>query len=418
LKTIRLSAIILFTFLNILSLTFSQDSLSVDVLQSISYSFQINQEKLSGEGATYLLNKLSKAQFTLLGEYHGSKNISEFTEALIPQLHEWDYRHFVLEVGPNTGQFLDQLPSNKNKVVSNLTKLNQKYLSGEEEDVRYPIPFFDKIEDARFLGEAKERDWKIIGIDQEYVNGYSLQFDWMYNNLDSKKKDFLSEKHSAVQDTLTRMSIERDTKNIPLYSAIVKSEFIQDYLSQMSRDAKNIQLVEAFRKSIEIYHMNTIGKWYQNNSTRVKYMKERLRLGLEESDFDISKDKLLIKMGGYHMSQGFSPLGFYEVGNTLNEIAEYHRNYAVNIGFINRFEMNDNKLEDALDIESRYVENLKSFYGMGTQNEWIIIDLESLREGYYYHPQKYLLNKYEEKLIQQFDVLIVTPTEYPAKNNF
>ena len=27
-------------------------------------------------------------------------------------------------------------------------------------------------------------------------------------------------------------------------------------------------------------------------------------------------------MGGYHLSKGFSPLSLYEVGNTLNELAE------------------------------------------------------------------------------------------------
>ena len=147
-------------------------------------------------------------------------------------------------------------------------------------------------------------------------------------------------------------------------------------------------------------------------------MKERLRLGLQAESFDISKDKLLIKMSAYHLSKGFSPLSFYEIGNTLNEIAEYYENEAVSIRFMNRFEMTEEELEDALELDDRYYQNLRNYYGMGSKNEWIIIDLQLLRERYYYHPQKYLLNAYEEKMIQRFDMLIITPTEYPAQNNY
>ena len=193
---------------------------------------------------------------------------------------------------------------------------------------------------------------------------------------------------------------------------------MQDYLDLMLEEPGNIPLVAAFRKSCEIYYLYDTRKWYDNNSTRIQYMKERLRKGLEASDFDIAKDKLLIKMGAYHVSKGFTPLSFYEVGNTLNELTEYHGNEALSIGFINRYEMTDDGLEDVMELGYKYYHNLRNFYNMGSKNEWVVIDLQPLREGFYYHPQKYKLNPYEEKMLQRFDLIIITPTEYEATKNY
>ncbi len=409
---------ILIAYLLHLNLANAQDSLTVDILKPLSHTFIIEKGELKGSGISFLTKRLSKAQFTLLGEYHGSKNISEFTEAIIPHLDELGYHHLVLEVGPNTGAYLNTLPSDKQTVVTDLKNLNTKYFFQVGDMENTPIPFFDKEEDAAFLGEAKERGWNIIGIDQEFVDGFLMQLDWMYANLGTEQQRQHSAQYSAVKDSIHRMYQDEHTKKISFTYSIKKSKFIQNYLKLMKNEQKNLPLVDAFEKSSEIYYLYATRKWYDNNRTRILYMKERLRLGLEAENFDISKDKLLVKMGSYHTSKGFSPLGFYEVGNTLNEIAEFYGNEAVSIGFMNRFEMTENGLEDALDLGYRYYDNHRNFYALGSKNDWVVIDLQPLREGYYYHPQKYKLNKYEEKMIQRFDILIITPTEYQSTNNY
>jgi len=398
--------------------TYCQDSLSIDILKPLSYSFTIENGKLEGSGAQFLADKLSKAQYTMLGEYHGSKNISEFTEGIIPLLNTYGYHHLVLEVGPNTGAYLDAMPPNKKSVISELKSLNSKYLRTEGKYDDTPIPFFDKVEDAKFLGAAKERDWKIIGIDQEFIDGFMWQIDCMFDNLNVSDQKLHSNQHKSVQSSINKMFLDYKTNNISYISALKKSNQVQDYLDLMKNEPKNVSLVEAFRKSVEIYYMNHIGKWYENNGTRIKYMKESLRLGLEADAFDISKDKLLIKMGAYHIAKGFTPLNFYEVGSTLNELAEYHGNEAVGIGFMNRFEMTETGLEDALELNDRYYDSLRNFYGMGSKDEWVIIDLQPLRKGYYYHTQKYLLSTYEQQFVKRFDMIIITPTESEGRKNY
>ena len=147
-------------------------------------------------------------------------------------------------------------------------------------------------------------------------------------------------------------------------------------------------------------------------------MKECLRKGLQANDFDFSKDKLLMKMGAYHTSKGFTPLGFYDVGNTLSEIAEFHGNKALSIGFKNRFWKTEKGLEDVLKLNDRYYKNHRNFYEMGEESEWVVIDLEPLRKGFYYYPQKYKLSEYEEKMVQRFDLIIITPADSEGTKNY
>ncbi|GAB5550614.1 MAG: hypothetical protein Sapg2KO_02050 [Saprospiraceae bacterium] len=320
----------------------------------------------------------------------------------------------VLEVGPNTGRFLNKLSKDKGQLVQQLKKINQKYNLENENDPPLPIPFFGSTEDAEFLGRAKSLGWNIFGIDQEFYSSYVLQNDWMYQNMNKAEKKKMEAKYYAANDTINRMY--KDKK--PFYSILLNSTWIMEYFQQMSQVPMNKEIVDGLIESAKIYDLNRQRKWYESNATRIKLMKHNLRAGIEESNFDISKDKLLLKIGGYHASLGFSPLALYEVGNTLNELAEYYGNTALNIGFMNRYDASEGKIEDALDDDNIWIQNHKHFISMGREKEWVIIDLRPIRPGYYFHPQRYELNEWEEKIIQRFDLLIITPTEYQTTNNY
>jgi uncharacterized iron-regulated protein len=91
-------AVIFLTFYN---LSFAQEkpALSEKDLETNTYYFKIADHKLVGDGAKFLADELAKSQFVLLGEYHGSHQISVFTKAIIPILNDADFRNFGLEVG-------------------------------------------------------------------------------------------------------------------------------------------------------------------------------------------------------------------------------------------------------------------------------------------------------------------------------
>lgn len=395
-----------------------QDSLRCEDLKSVAYSFTIQNGAMEGDGAEFLIKKMEASQYTLLGEYHGSKNISELTKVLLPQLNAIGYKHLVVEVGLHSGDFLDKSGHSIQDVQKQLYTLNQQYLRSVEGEVSYPVPFFDKIEDAAFLGVAKAHGWKVLGIDQEFLDGYIMLVDWMFENLGEDEQLLYSDLYGRVKAMLTKLYLENDKGGTAIYTAITHSDLIQDFLNKMAPIAANKKLVSDFKTSVAIYQMNAERQWYENNGTRVKHMKKNLREGIRSSCFDLANDKMLIKMGGYHVSQGFSPMGFYDVGNMVNELAEYHGNAAVNIGFINRYWKEGEVIEDAIENGNSYIKGKQNFYRMGKEKEWVVIDLEPLRKGFYYHPQQYKLNTYEEEMIQRFDVLVIVPVDEEGTNNF
>ncbi len=396
--------------------SYAQDSLSVEHLKPFTYAFDIVDDKLIGEGGGFLKQEMEKAQFTMLGEYHGSKRISEFTNAIIPILNNLNYKAMALEVGPTTGKILNGLEGN---VETELKVLHNEYLTKESDGyVNTPFPFFDYKEDAQFLKTAKDNSWNVFGIDQEFYDSYVMLSDHMFNNLTSVLKEQYREIYSKAISELKQFYINDREDKENLHVALSQSELFKDFITAMSSEPNNIEVIDALKKSSAIYMLYNKRQWYENNTTRIKYMKRQLRKGLENIGFDLEKDKMLIKMGGYHLSKGFSPLGIYEVGNTLNEVAEFNGNAALNISFFTRFYMEDDQLKDNAYSENRYYKNHKALVSMGKKDQWVVIDLRPLIKGYHYYPKRFNLNRQLAELVERYDIIVIPKTEVEGIPNY
>jgi hypothetical protein len=412
----------LFIVLNVIILTvFSvktscQDSLGFEQLQPLTYTFDVINSTLTGEGGTFLMNELSQAQFTMIGEYHGSKRISEFTEAVISILDIIGCKNMILEVGPVTAKILEETTEN---TVGKLRIINDRYMIKEKDGyVNLPVPFFNNIEDAMFLDKALKNKWKIMGIDQEFIYSYKMLIDRMYNNLDEKEKFNFQDMYRQVSDSITQY-YNYDAEGIKDMAISMKSsQVVKDFTTKASTSQQNKELAEALYASNHIYWLNSDKQWFENNATRIKYMKSQLRKQLEENKFHVSNDRLLVKMGGYHLSKGFSPLALYEIGNTLHEIAEYYGNKTLNITFSNRFYMEEGKVKDILDSDNTYHNSFKDLNRMGKKDEWVVIDLRPMVKGHFYYPVRYKYNEQIKDLVKRYDLLIIPKLEMDPTPNY
>ena len=396
--------------------SYSQDSLSAQHLKPYTYTFNVVDGQLIGEGKAFLKQEMAKAQYTMLGEYHGSKRISEFTNAIIPVLDSLNYKTMVLEVGPITGQILNSL---KGDVEGELKILHNKYLTRESDGyVNTAFPFFDCKEDATFLKTVKDKSWNVFGIDQEFYDSYVMLIDMMYNNLSKDLRVQHADIYNNMLVELKQFYINDQGDKENLHLALSKSKLYKDFLKAMESKSSNIEVIDALKKSSAIYLLYNNRKWYENNTTRIKYMKSQLRKGLDHLDFNLADDKLLIKMGGYHLSKGFSPLSIYEVGNTLNEISEFYGNTTLNIGFTTRFYMENNELKDNYHSENKYYVNQKNLLQMGKQDQWVVIDLRPLIKCYYYYPKRFNLNKQLAELAQRYDLIVIPKVEVEGILNY
>ena len=414
-KNIKTIYLIIFVFIGIaLPSAESQDSLTLAMIEEFSYSFKIENGAMQGVGSDFLSKECALSQYTLIGEYHGSKRISEFTSALIPTLDKLNYKSMALEVGPISGQLLNKMSTDSPKTKMELHKLNSVYNYDNGEYTA--IPFFSDLEDADFLTKASANKWHIFGIDQEFYFGFELLIDEMFDNLTNEQKQQNQKSYQLAKDSVINIMNDDIAGKRRLPTEIHNSKEIQVYLDKMNRFSSNQSIVIAFRKSIEIYKLNNDRKWRQNNEQRALYMKENLRKNLTAQNFDISKDKLVVKLGAYHNSKGESPMNVYDIGNTLNELAEFYGNSTLNIAFTPRFYIEDSIEKDILVEEPK--DSYSVFAALGSKKEWVVIDLREIKNGLHYYPLKYIVSDKIEDLVRRYDLLVIPPTEMDPTPNF
>jgi len=397
---------ILLTFKAFYLIAQGSDAQSHDQLES--YSFNIIDGKLIGNGSAFLKEEMSKSQFTLLGEYHGSARISEFTSALIPILDSLKYKTIVLEVGRFAGEKLDYLSPNTQEELKSI--LDKYKFYDAYKNVYFPIPFFENIEDALFLKNCKKYKWKTLGVDQEYYDGLVMLFDMIFNNLSDDDQHKLKPIHQEVIDSLNQYYIQDYEEDISIMSQIKSSPLISKYFSALGTTEVNSNIITSIMETARIYESD----WYSSYALRVKHMKSNLKKQLDKNNFDTQKDKLLAKMGAYHLSKGFSLWGTYELGNTLNEMASYHGNSALNIIFLSRYYTEKGQVKDLMDSDDPKNKRYNELRKFGKVDEWVVIDLRSELKKYISSSPKYSFNKYVEEYMKTYDLVVIPKMEIDA----
>lgn len=388
-----------------------QDSLfSVDLAPHV-YHFNLEEGRITGEGAAFLETEIKNNQYFLIGEYHGSKHISNFTKAVIPLLEKADYHTMALEVGPVSVEYLRNFSQNPKATASQLAAFMDKYkFTDADGDEDYAMPFFDQAEDAAFLAQAASYKWNLLGLDQEYYFCFIPLIEKMYHNLSQKDQSILSDSYAALKDTLAYFYKLDDTDSKSLMLSLRDSKLFNDFIHKAAGKEENKQIKEAIEKTIEIYGYNISRKYLECNATRIDYMKANLSKQLNIYGFDYSKDKMLVKMGGVHTAKGYSWLSLYEIGNTLHELAAFNGNSSVHLTFFNRYYKEKGKEIDDLDDPKGYASRYKDLLQFGQKDKWTIIDWRPLKSKVFYS-RKYDLPKVVIETMKQHDLMLIPPME-------
>ncbi|MBK9425498.1 MAG: hypothetical protein IPN54_15420 [Bacteroidetes bacterium] len=410
--------IILFTLSSNLVFAQGKPELSEKDLADYTKYFEIKNGEFVGDGSSFLLSEFAKHQYILMGEYHGSHQLSLFTQAIIPPLHKNGFRYFGLEIGPVSSQILTEMMADTGKISKKLNQLNSRYLKKAENRYFTPIPFFSYVEDAEFLKEAAIAKWQLIGLDQEFMTGYTMLLDRMYQNLNDDAKKLLKDSHlKAVEAVRIADSIDA-AKGTRMYETINSSSHFNDFLTEASKNNKmNQEIAEALRITNSIYLKSVQRKYYEQNSDRVTYMKQNLGNFLNSESFDLSKDKMLLKMGAVHTGRGFSPLSLFEIGNTLSELAEFNGNSSLHINFNSRFYMDGDKEIDDLADSTSYGYRFKGLFQMAKKDQWTVIDLRPLRSKVFYN-RAFKLDEIILEIFKNYDWFIMPPLDTDAAPNY
>ncbi|MEL6942872.1 MAG: hypothetical protein AAFO82_09405 [Bacteroidota bacterium] len=415
-KTFFLLALLLFC-LN-LSAQKKRDSIKIDDLKPYTYHFDIIDGKFVGAGKDFLEKEAALHQYILLGEYHGSYRISEFTNALIPILAKEDFNTFALEVGPISGKILSEFSKDPKSTTTHLQNFNSQYYIDEEGDYYCAIPFFEHKEDAQFLTQAAQHNWNLLGLDQEFIYGYEPLIDRLYENTSTAEQQQWSALYKEVKDSLVAYYALEASGEQDLAVLMHDSPLMKRFLETFSPlNPENPAIVDAIVATTQIYYYNATQQYMDCNRTRIEYMKKNLRKGFEHINFDLKNDKLLLKMGGVHTARGLSWLSLYEIGNTLNELANFHGNTSLHLSFQSRFYEEKGETIDVLENPKSYGSRYKDFLQMGKADQWTIIDLRPLKTKFFYG-RKYIVSDMIRDVFEQHDIIIIPKTDIEPSLNF
>ncbi len=312
-----------FSFFLLLVIPFfmsAQDTLGVKHLEKYTTHFSINGNgKLEGDGVQMLKRNLKEHPVVLIGEYHGSPRVSEFTASLIHEMTALGCNKFVAEVGPIATKYINEIVSASDDPFASLKELCDQY----RVDDYPPFPFFDNKGDKLFVDLLKKYNWITWGIDQEFVVGYQMLVDRSFEMLNEKQKGLMKSMMTEVKDSL-KSFYEIDDNDGKRYSVSIKeSKLIPAYFEQISELNPEIkEVADALFATNTIYYLNAIKKYLENNTSRARYMKTNMKSYMKASNFNLSEDRMLVKLGQYHAGRGLSPMDVYDVGNLMSELSE------------------------------------------------------------------------------------------------
>jgi hypothetical protein len=375
------------------------------MISSYTYNFDINNGQLVGQGAEFLIEQIKRSDFILLGEEHYSSKISELTKALVPELYKNKYSIAVFEVGPHSARKLSELSQPYTETKQNLYQFNSKYYHPEQEDI--PIPFFDGVEDAEFLGEFSKHNFEIWGCDQEYYSSILFLGEEMVKSVE-QRSDY-EQIYKAWKDAeviIDSLFVVDATEDIQLFTEIKNNNVFEHFIRFFSeKDTTAYSILQDLYSSWDIYSTRR-----GSHMKSVNYIRKNFLNYYRLNESNNPNSKYFIKFGSIHTGKNLISLGSYDIGVLTQELAVQNNKTSTSIIVSGRY----------YSGKDRYKENdlLMKF---GDQEKWVAIDLKVLNNKLLKGEIDILDEPgYQElkRVIDGYDVLILKPDDYAQTPNY
>ncbi len=404
-------------FFQFQSQVIGQDSLTVEVMKSSAYLFNIENGQFNGAGAAMLETAIANAHVTMVGNSLNSKLDLDFANALFSVLNSNKYNKMILEIGGISGPIINKLIQ-KPEIVKELNQLNKQYGWQRNGSKMTPIPNLSYKGSAELIKNAAENKWSLFAVGIESWASYKMLVDELFVRLPKKEQKASLELYKNVltflEDSYQAVAAI-NLENLALFMATLQnSKLFISFLDRMEAYAGNQELIYHFRKSLDYWGYYAEGNAYAKNNISIRESSVRLAKSLKATSIDFEKDKFFIKMGITHLSKGIAPNGFYGVGSMMTEMAKYHGNHSsLSIGVIPRYYEIDGTLKDHLVESDLYFMGLfKEIIPLGKKEEWLLLDLRSFNEKHIYGGS--IVSERLRRLISAYDLIVIPKTDRKA----
>lgn len=371
----------------------------------------LENRRLVGRGAGVVKSAIDGAQFVLIGEDHGVKEIAQFISSLCDLTGPQGFHTMAVETGPAAAALLNHWVTSDNRA--------QQVASFEK---RFPnsIAFYNMREENELLAHCAQTatggQFQLWGLDQEFLGaaGYLLHL--------------IGETHPSkdVQAALDRLLSENEQAE----KKANETHNPQDLFMFAASDAKLSQfkallakgaspraraLFDAVLESRNIYRKH-FESGFDSNRERALLMKHNFA-----EDFASKPPKILMKFGAYHTQKGFNLIRNNDVGNFVAELADGLGVQSLHIVVLAEkgsqlafggvgLPYKPAEFDYSTDKDSQF-RFLKPAFENLEPSGWTVFDLRPLRRAFGSFGQ---VDPDMEKVILGYDLLVVIPVATPS----
>lgn len=386
----------------VLSSIRAQQPLTSELLEQSAVRFSLNTEgQFDDDTRQKWIEWIGANQFVGLAEVHNSAQLSKFTKALLNVLNEQGFEHFAMEMGPNTASILQEKMNDPNKTqLQSIKQLNQLY--GKKSSSKTPLIFVNKVEDVAFIEEASRLKFNLWGLDQEFAGSYEMLIDQIYANSSNRNASF-SNAYRLAKAAIRKVIFKNKYQGQSTGCWYLSNKEISNFFSLVESQA-SLKIIEDMRMSWNIYCKHSQGG---SNQMRANYMKKNFDAYLEQHGRDA---KVLVKLGGIHLTHDVSPFGVDDVGKFLTGKHNQNEQGFLNIRHLITYRNGKS------NIGKSGWETVTVFLELGRKNQWTVVDLRPIRamlnRGEITANSKYAFE------LMSYDILLISPDDQYPKVNY
>jgi hypothetical protein len=382
----------------------AQNKLTTETLKKHTQYFTIESDFQFPETINkYLRNEANKNQFIGIAEVHQSEQLSYFTTALLKVLKSQDYNNFALEIGDYSASILEDISKTPSKTSENLKLYNKKY--GKNKFPFIPFIFVDKNADARFIEEASKLNYNLWGIDREYEFSYLMHLDKLYQK--SSQNDVITSAYQKAIETMKKVVFKDKVSGKSKYCWLLEEPTINNFFSLFSSNQDLKEYTIELQNSWKIY-CKTIQRKGGSNA-RAKYMRAKFDSLYAVAAEKEKLPKVLVKLGGVHLTHGKSQYNRYDVGKHLHEKAKTNNTGFMAIRHVWRYKNGKDQ------IDKKGWDITRFLMQMGKKHQWTLIDLRPLRK--LLNEEKIVTDKGTAWELKSYDWFLISPNDTKGKIN-
>ena len=363
-----------------------------------TYTARLADGELTGPGADWLEARGREADHFLMSERHGTAEIPKVAASLYERLSDHGYGPVALEIGPFAAQATNEALAQGGD--SALEALITRYEGP-------PIPFLHMSEESKMAARMAEAGATIWGVDYEFILSLPMHLDALADQAETERE------RAAVQAVRTQM--EEDWggaggralgRAAPSALQALRAAF------EPRADEAALDRIDALLESNAIYapYVRTDGSFYESRTRRETLMKEQLAQYIKEWEAAHNGDAPKVFHKNAHTgkrNEDFLPLGAFMAEwarargeETVHVAADCNGGQIPKTG-----QGGGGECTSWLGgASSPFADHLK-------EDRITIIDLESLRPGYY---EWDVLSDERRRMIVSYDIYVAIPDVRPS----